>query len=231
MMGLQTSAVHFAVHGRQVHQHVQDAVLNELVHERHGEVRGVGVGPGFGPLGVVVGERSHHQRRRPRTVGQGLEAVDVHHEVVLPPLRGDADGQTREMGRGVAKQRVHWMHDGGDVSQAFGVGAMAVGVEQDVTKIHGTSLIDGTHEPVAADRRHGRRVHIPSRGVGAAVSHQHGAQVHRTRQIGTMGDAVPFEVTMHDLKKRRKAPRGRLSVKVEVGLFLFEQVTNTEHAC
>ena len=104
------------------------------------------------------------------------------------------------------------MNDGRDVPQAFRMGAVAMGIEQDVTKIHGTPFVDGTHETVPADGGHLGRIHIPRGGIWTAIAHQYGAQVHGTRQIGTMGDAVPFEVTMHDLKKRRKAPRGRLSV-------------------
>ena len=104
------------------------------------------------------------------------------------------------------------MNDWRDVPEAFRVGDVAMGIEQDVTKIHGTSFVDGTHKSVPADGGHLGRIHIPRGGVGTAVPHQHGAQIHGARQVGTMCDAVPFEVTMHDLKKRRKAPRGRLSV-------------------
>ena len=103
------------------------------------------------------------------------------------------------------------MNDRRDVPQAFRVGAMAMGVEQDVTKIHRTTFVDGTHEAAPPDGCHLGRIHIPRGGIGTAIPNEYGAQIHRARQVGTMCDAVPFEETMHDLKKRRKAPRGRLS--------------------
>ena len=103
------------------------------------------------------------------------------------------------------------MNDRRDVPQAFRVGAMAMGIEQDVTKIHRTSFVDGTHETAPSDGCHLGRIYIPRRGIGTAIPNEYGAQIHRARQVGTMCDAVPFEETMHGLKKRRKAPRGRLS--------------------
>ena len=129
-MGLQSPAVHFTVHRRQIHQQVQNTLLDKLVHEGDGEVGGVGVGPRFGAFGVVVGQGSHHQRRRPRSIGQGLEAVDVHHEVFFTSLRRHAGRQTREVRCRSAKQGVHGMNDRRDVPQAFRVGAMAMGLNR-----------------------------------------------------------------------------------------------------
>ena len=82
------------------------------------------------------------------------------------------------------------MNDRRDVPQALRVCAVAVGVEQDVTKIHGTSFVDGTHKSVSADGGHLGRIHIPRGGIGAAVAHQ--TVLKSTGRVKSARCAMPF---------------------------------------
>ena len=53
------------------------------------------------------------------------------------------------------------MDNGCDVPKALRVGPVAMGVEQDVTKINRTALRNGTHKAFSTDRGHFGGVHIP----------------------------------------------------------------------
>ena len=123
------------------------------------------------------------------------------------------------------------MDDGSDVAQAFRVCSMAMGIEHHISKIDSTTFSDCSDKSVTSDGLHTRSVDVPSAWVGSAVSYKNGAEIEGFCEIGFEGQPVPFKMTIHEAKKRRKAPRGRLSVKVGAGLFLFEQESNPEHAC
>ena len=121
------------------------------------------------------------------------------------------------------------MDDGSDVAQAFRVCSMAMGIEHHISKIDSTTFSDRSDKSVTSDGLHTRGADVPSAWVGSAVSYKNGAEIEGFCEIGFEGQPVPFKMTIHEAKKRRKAPRGRLSVKVGEGLFLFEDITNTQH--
>ena len=205
------------------------ALLDQLGHERHCEIRRVGVGPGPRFFVFPIG-----QVRTTRAGGQGALGSASNWSASTTRSSSIALGVTV-----VAKQGrwFVWFRNKGSTGWTTGVMwpmhsvwvQWPCGLNKTSLKLTAPPWSTRANKPFPHHRSHAWSPHT-MRWDWAAVADKHCAQVDGSGQVGLQRQSVPLKMTNHAPRNEERRHKGAF-LKVDVQSGLLEQVTDPKHAC